>query len=209
VDNLDAGDAAARAVIEHAVLGLDWGSPFRYEAIAAHLIALRGWAKLADELPPALPTGGNVGRRTWRLLDELMFALVKERDPSEDGLTEVWVELLGLCAAATADALANLRSAQTAEYGDSRRVPLYRLLLSTWPEQVRQAYEYALKHQDRLVATFDNGPAPDRLRHLVADLGVVGDSGSVALLEHLVADPNLGAAAIAAVREIKLRLQAS
>lgn len=205
-EHIQIADDAARTVVEHAVRGMDWGSPMRCETVTAHLLALRAWVQLEDALPAAPPTGGNVGRRAWRILDELMFALLRENAPTAPELLTLWSELLDLCAPAAVDAFLNVRLSQTWEHEYThRQQPLYQLLLEAWPDQVRQLLEWGVANPDRVVATFDNGPSWDGRRQLVSDLALVGDDGTVALLQAYLNDPEVGAEAVATVRALQHR----
>jgi hypothetical protein len=204
VQHLDYVDDDARTVLRNAVLTMDWDSPFQQEAVAAHLIALRGWAAIADTLPPAANTGGNIAQRAWRIIDELLFALLRGTDAASGKLSALWAELLDLGAPAAADILAHLESARTWEY-NSAEPGMYERLLTAWPDQIRQLIEWAVRHPDRLLATFNRGPAHDGLPRLVEDLAIIGTDDTATLLQGHVSDAEIGNAAVTAIRAIKRR----
>ena len=205
IERLDYVDDDAKAVLRNAVLGMDWDSPFQQETVGAHLIALRGWAAIADNLPPAANTDENIAQRAWRIIDELLFALLRGTDPASGKLSALWTELLDLCAPAAVDVLAHLKSARTWEY-NSAEPSMYERLLAAWPDQIRQLIEWAVRHQDRLLATFNNGPAHDRLPRLVEDLAIIGTDDTATLLQSYVSEAEIGNAAVTAIRAIKRRL---
>jgi len=133
VEHLDIADDDARNVLRNGVLIMDWASPFRQETVGAHLIALRGWAALADELPPAPDTTGDIAQRAWRIVDELLFALFRRADAEDTEMLAFWEELLNHCAPAAVDVIAHLRS-HPLEY-NSTGPSTYQRLLTTWPDQ--------------------------------------------------------------------------
>lgn len=47
-----------------------------------------------DSLLGLCQDGCNIARRTWRLVDEVLFARLTDLDPAIDRLTATWVELL-------------------------------------------------------------------------------------------------------------------
>lgn len=205
VERLEFIDDDAKAALRNAVLSMDWDSPFRQETVGAHLIALRGWAAIADDLPPAAGPDGDIARRAWRITDELLFALLRGSDPASGKLSALWAELLDLCAPAAADVLAHLKAARMREH--NREEPgMYDRLLTACPGQVRQLIEWAVRNPDRLVATFTNGPAHNRLTYLVEDLAAIGTDDTAALLQGYVSDAEIGTAAVTAIRAIKRRI---
>ena len=206
VKRLDYAADDTRAVLRNAVLSMAWDNPFQQEEVGADLIALRGWATIAENLPPAANTDGNIAQRAWRIIDELLLALLRGTDPASGELSALWAELLDLCAPAAVDVLAHLRSAGTWEY-NSAEPSMYGRLLIAWPDQVRQLIEWAVRNPDRLLATINNSPAHDRLPSLVVDLAIIGTDDTAALLQSYIDDAEIGNAAVTAIRAIKRRLQ--
>jgi hypothetical protein len=208
VECIEHADDDARTVLRDAVLAMDWRSPFREETVGAHLIALRGWAVITDKLPPFPTKGVTNARRAWRVTDELLFALLRGTNPADDDLAALWAELLDVCAPAAVDVLAHLKSAKIWE-NSSTEPSMYERLLATWPDQTRQLIEWAVRNPDRLIATFDNGPAHHAVRQLVADLANIGNMDTVAQLQQYIGDTELGYSAVTAIRSIKQRVQES
>ncbi|WP_432973583.1 NERD domain-containing protein [Dactylosporangium sp. CA-233914] len=207
VERLDHADADTREVLRDAVLYIDWSHPFRQEIVSAHLIALHGWAKLADRLPTAPPTDDQPPKRAWRIIDELLFAAIVGSYDDEE-VTALWTELRGPLAAAAADVLAHLQSVST-----WRRELLqpshYEQLLTTWPDQCRQLLEWCIQSPDRITATFSNGPAHNARQYLVGALAHVGTQSTAELLKPHITDPDIGAAVVATIRAIERRLEIS
>lgn len=204
VERLDYADDDAKAVLRDGVLTMDWASPFREETVGAHLIALRGWAAIADEMPPAADYGGRIERRAWRIVDELLFVLLRDTQAADREPVALWSELLDLCAPAAVDVLAHLKAARTWEY-NSADPGMYDRLLTRWPDQMRQLIEWAVRNPERLRATFENGPARNPRQRLIEDLAVVGTDDTAALLQSYVSDTDIGDAAVNAIRRIKRR----
>jgi hypothetical protein len=86
---------------------------------------------------------------------------------------------------------------------------MYERLLTACPDQVRQLIEWAVRNPDRLVATFNNGPAHDRLADLVEDLAIIGTDDTATLLQGYISDAEIGNAAVTAIRAIKQRIPRS
>jgi hypothetical protein len=83
---------------------------------------------------------------------------------------------------------------------------MYERLLMAWPDQVRQLIEWAVRHPDRLLATFNNGPAHDLLPTLVEDLAIIGTDDTVTLLHSYVSAAEISQAAVTAIRAVERRL---
>lgn len=190
--------------LRQAVLTVDWDNLLQDEAVGAHLIALRGWATIADELPTPPHSDQSIANRAWRAIDEILFALLRNADPMSVELSAHWGELHGPCAPAAVDVLAHLRAAQMWEM-NSGQPSMYQRLLTACPNQVRQLIEWAVPNRDQLAVTFRNGPTYNRLRGLVTDLGIVGTEDTTALLQSHISDDDIGDTAIAAIRAIKRR----
>jgi len=205
IERLEYADDDTRTVLRDAALALDWGNPFREEAVGAHIIALRGWAQLAEELPPP-GTDTTIARRAWRLVDELLFALLKQTSPTAEQLVGVWRQLLDECAPAAVDVLVHLKSVARIWEFNGNEPSMYQRLLAAWPEQMRQLAEWAVRNPGRLIATFDNGPTHHPVRKLVEDLATTGTEETLTLLQSYVDDAEIGAAAVTSIRGIKKRL---
>lgn len=205
VDRVDQIDDDGRDALRDAILRIDWDNPFRDEAIRAHLIAIYGWARLADRLPPALTEDDDLITRAWQIVDELLFTAFGGTDTDTDTLAALWSELLGPCADAAVDVVAHVRSA--CRFSLTRLEPSpYECLVNTWPEQMRQLFERCLSYRGQAGASLDRRTAHDARRDLVADLTYVGTEATTVLLEPYLTDPEIGATAVDVIRAIKRRI---
>ncbi|GAA3348617.1 hypothetical protein GCM10020358_67720 [Amorphoplanes nipponensis] len=206
VIHLDRITDDARDVLRDAILKFDWENPFPHEAIRAHLIAIYGWAKLADRLPPALSSDSDLVERSWRIVDELLFAAFKGIETSSEQVTALWTELLGPNPSAAIDAVAQVRSA--GQFGLIVLNPTpYAYLLSVWPEQMRQLIEWCVKHPTTTTQPFDKRRLGGSRHELIQDLAQIGTEDSATLLQAHLQDPEIGLAAVHAIRAIRARTQ--
>ncbi|WP_433530969.1 NERD domain-containing protein [Micromonospora sp. CA-263727] len=208
VDHADRNDDDARAALRDAIGRLDWDNPFRDEAIRAHLIAIYGWAKLTDRLPPPPADDTDPVTRTWRIVDELLFEAFRGTDKNAEALAMLWSELLGPYAANAVDAVAHVRSACRFSLIPLEPSP-YVCLVETWPDQTRQLFEWCLLHYVRAGPPFDRRTAHDARRELIADLAYVGTHATIVLLEPYLTDPEIGATVVDVIRAIKRRLEST
>ncbi|MFE3257055.1 hypothetical protein [Nocardia sp. NPDC059229] len=206
LDHFDPADAEARAVLQEAVLTMDWDSVFEDETVGAHLIAVRGWAALAQELPAAADTPQAYGHQTWRIVDELLFALVRGTDPTHPRLLALWDELLAHCASTTADVWSHLKDAADVEFEECE-LSTHQQLLENWSDQVRRLLHWAVGNPEDLQATFTTGPVYEHRQGFVEDLAILGNKDTVVLLQRCLDDTETGDAAVTAIRAIKRRLR--
>jgi hypothetical protein len=205
VARLEHADDATRAVVATAATTVAWNSFIPQEAVAAHLTGLHGWSQLADRLPPSPATSGDISRRAWRAIDELLFGLLRPAAPTTEETDRLWAELLDLCAPAAVDVLGHLRRARGWAHDEETR--LYDRLVDAYHVQVRQLLEWGLRHRREILGTFANGPA-DRSSHaLLQELGRLGTAETAALLHEHALDPEIGPAVVEAIRDIEKRTQ--
>ncbi|OBH59004.1 hypothetical protein A5687_21325 [Mycobacterium mantenii] len=178
----------------------------RQEVVAAHLHALRGWAKIAATLPPATNPTGRAAT-AWRLVDELLLALFRDGNAA-DRAEEIWQRLItGLPADATA-VLNDIYHAMLVNYPGQDHFSPHQALLAAYPEQVRQVLEWALTHRDEFSGPKWRG-VWDVGTYVVRALGQVGTAETADLLRyHYIQDAELGDEAVAAVHAIDARTQA-
>jgi hypothetical protein len=203
-DRAEMTDDAGREVLREAAAAVaDGWVP--QEAVQAHLEGLRGWARIAETLPDPGGTEGDIRRRAWRLVDELIFQLERDDPATGEEAARCWEELLGPCAPEAVNVLFMVRSASALRsYGDPGSEP-YERLIEAYPDQVRALLQWGLPHRDRLVPAVW-GPPGELPRYMIGQLGRVGDAGTVALLHAYLPDPDLGPAAVEAIRAIERRL---
>jgi hypothetical protein len=169
-----------------------------HEGLGAHLDALRAWAVLEDDLPPWTGTEVEPAQRTWRLIDELVFHLLKNR-PFDAGRS--WAELLGVCRHTAVDALVQMSAPSGWSFQAHSAYPL---LADTYSSELRGLYEWALDNWSQVT------PATGRFvrstpQALVRELGRLGDSRTRALLESHLDDPDLSTSIMAAIGAIEAR----
>jgi len=204
--HLDRVTDDARDVLRDAIRKIDWRNSFPDEAIRAHLIAIYGWAKIADRLPSASSPGSDLVERSWRIVDELLFAAFRGTETSSEAVTAWWAELLGPCASTAGDAIAQVRSA--CQFGLVGLSPTpYEYLLTTWPEQMRQLIEWYVEHPSTAEQPFDRRRIGRPRHELVQDLAQIGTEDSATVLEACLQDPEFGLAAVEAIRAIRARTQ--
>ncbi|WP_216854635.1 NERD domain-containing protein [Rhodococcus opacus] len=175
------------------------------EVVAAHLYALRGWAKVASTMPPAEASADPLAV-AWRLVDELLLALFRGDDMA-DRAEAIWQQLITELPAYSTAVLHNLYGARMVYSGEQEHFAPYHALLGAYPKQVRLLLEWALPRRDQLDlprrhAVWNLGG------YLVRALGEVGTAETADLLRtHYVHDSELGHNAVAAVRAIDSRTQ--
>jgi len=197
-------DDAGREVLREAATSIAESS-FPIEAVQAHLEGVRGWARIADRLPSPGDTDGDVGQRTWRLVDELIFGLERGHPAAEHDADRCWQELHGPCASAAVDVLSMVQQASAIGSSIHRTSQPYDQLVEAYPGQIRALLQWGLPNRGRLVSTMQL-PARELAGYMIGELGRLGDTGTVALLHAYLPDPELGPAAVKAIRTIERRL---
>lgn len=196
----------ARALETHAVAVPD-DTFDRQHAVASHLHALRGWARVSPTLPLAAERTEPFAI-AWRLVDELLLLLF--RGVNGTPLTEaVWRQLVNELPAAATIVLHDMyhATAGLVSYGDMKSFNPHQNLVTSYPEQVRELLEWALAHRDAIRATkwdIFGGIGS----YAVRTLGHVGTPQTADLLRHhYVHDTELGRDAVAAVHAIEARIR--
>lgn len=198
-------DLTGRAVAE-AARRMRLNTFNRQDCVAGHLHGLRGWAKISDRLPEAPPAEEDesvallfVG--VWRLVDELLFPLLRE-DQLPTALAQfIWERLQMTCPGPATAVLSDMRFALVPGYNSDTEFAPHDLLLAAYPEQIRILMQWALTHRDEL----KEWPDPHIERYVVNTLGRVGIAATAEMLRHYVDHPDLGQPAIAAIKAIENR----
>ncbi|MEU4811799.1 nuclease-related domain-containing protein [Nocardia fluminea] len=171
-----------------------------WEGVRAHLEALRGWASIEDRLPDAAAAEGDAIARTWRLIDELIFPLLAGTVASKK--REIWLQLQGPCRPIAADALLQVRVAQSWSVG--RGTTIYQKLELEYPTELKTMFEWALDHWDELRPAVGQHMRSTR-DGLLGALSNIGDDRTRAIIEGHLNDPEIAHAAVAALRGIDSR----
>jgi len=198
---IDIAGPHARHLIEQIATAAPPRTYAPHEAVRAHLEALRGWSHISDRLPDPVVTDGGIAARTWRLVDELIFPIIRADLPWPEHVTLVWDELSDLCRPTAVDALLQLRSATS--LGTDMTASVYRELLHTYPEQIRKLFEWAVEHWDQVRPSVTAHVVSSR-QTVVQDLGHIGDAGTEAILRRHLAEPKLAPTVVDAIRAIQL-----
>jgi Nuclease-related domain len=202
-DRAEMTDGAGREVLRAAATTVA-DSVMPQEAVQAHLEGLRGWARVAGALPDPVDNDGDIGRRAWRLVDELIFRLERGNPAVGEEAARYWQELLGRCAQAAVDVLFMVHSATALRPFAGPGPQQYERLISVYPDQVRALLQWGLPNRGRLVPTM-RMPTDELPRYMIGELGRIGDAGTVALLHAYLPDPDLGHLAIEGIRMIERR----
>lgn len=198
-------DLTGRAVAE-AARRMRLSTFNRQDCVAGHLHGLRGWAKISDRLPEAPPGEADesvaplfVG--VWRLVDELLFPLLRE-DQLPTALAQfIWERLHTTCPGPATAVLSDMRFALIPGYNNDTEFAPHDLLLNAYPEQICVLMQWALTHRDEL----REWPYSRIDRYVVETLGRVGNAATADMLRHYVDHPDLGQSAIAAIKAIESR----
>lgn len=208
-ESADAGcDIVVRALQRHAG-PVPRDTLIRSEAVTTHLNALSGWAKISSELPPAHHPADAVDT-AWRLIDELLLPLFRD-DANPERAASIWSRLVDEVPGQTVEILRDIHRTNSellSGDGDSTIDP-HRVLLATYPDQIRRLLEWALAHRGDLAPGGQRwDPMGGTDHYVVRMLGVLGTASTADLLRHhYVHDPGLGRDAIDAVHAIDARTQ--
>ncbi|WP_370500237.1 NERD domain-containing protein [Mycolicibacterium sp. jd] len=200
-----ADDLTGRAVAE-AARRMRLETFNRQDCVAGHLHGLRGWAKISDRLPEAQPAeegepAALLFTGVWRLVDELLFPLLRG-DQLPTALAHfIWERLHTTCPGPATAVFSDMRTALVPGYNSDTVFAPHDLLLDAYPEQVRTLMQWALTHRGEL----KEWPDPHIERYVVDTLGRVGVAATAEMLRHYVDHPDLGPSAIAAIKAIESR----
>lgn len=193
-------DEAARATFGAFLNGPPGDSVMPTEATDACLAAIRGWAKFDNALPPMTEELTDE-ERNWRLVAGLLLRMEHDDDGNED---EIWRQL-------QQDRINTILTLSTIEGAAYRaafkeRRPALKHLYEAHTDRVRELFEWALEHLDSVPAQrVRRRGGPDHF--VIRALGSVGDLRTAELLRLHTLDPDSGAAAVAAIRQIHQRHQ--
>ncbi|MGB6514758.1 MAG: hypothetical protein WBF57_17615 [Mycobacterium sp.] len=101
--------------------------------------------------------------------------------------------------------LADVARARMMDHGADGIVAVHDQLITSYPCQVRQLLEWALVHRDQFDPKVWNWRVHNVHDYIVRALGLVGIASTAEVLRHYIHDPELGVAAVQAVRQIDAR----
>ncbi len=194
-------DLVVRALARWAIEVPD--DAFRQEHVAAHLLAVRGWAVRYQSLPPSHRT--DLFAATWRLFDELLMPAYAQSTDSTHA-EELWENLTTEPTAVYSIViLYDIHHADVAMPDDPQSVDAHVQLLDAYPDQILKLAEWALGHRQTLM---DISPhiARELNSYLMYLLSEVGTSQTARLLrDQYINDPEFGRCAVKALHAINAR----
>lgn len=199
-DRATAEDQRVVQALGEAAMTIRTDGPMLQDGIAAHLAAIRGWARISDTLPE-VPNLTSPDDRAWRAVDEVILRL--QRGEIGDVHSQ-WRLLRGELATAAVDVFYRLSWSAVMELATPT---VHEKLIEAFPDELCRLLEWGLTNRDRLTSKFDFPDAQQRDRYIVTTLGRVGVASSAALLRAYVVDPEIGDAALASVRALENRLE--
>lgn len=170
------------------------------DGVKAHFEALRAWSQIAETLPDPAATSTDPPAQTWRLIDELVFPLIRGEHPAEHA-PRIWDELSGPCRPSAVDALLQLRRLQRWR---GTTAAIYPQLTRQYPEQLRSLYEWALENWPKVTSSVEHHFHTTR-DALVSELSQIGNTRTGAMLRKHINDPDLASVIIQAIRAIETR----
>jgi hypothetical protein len=192
-------DAAAKEVFRMFLDGPATDAVMPTEAVNTTLAAIRGWAKFESALPPE-SADLTSDRRNWRLIASLLLRY--ERDDAVADPDKIWSTLL-VDPGQTILTLSCLEGAANRTPWDARR-PVLERLIDDYPARLRELFEWALEHPAD-VPTHPIRRAVGADHFVIRMLGAVGDEGTAERLRVYTLDPDVGRAAVDAIRQIHQR----
>lgn len=211
-DGVRGPDGIIAAALAHYAGKVPDDTVVRSEDVASHLHGLQGWAKISETLPPSTDPRDEPFAIAWRLIDELLLRLMRA-EADEAGADTIWRQLIADFPAHAATILSDTLHADmslvTFHDKPGHQFSPHRMIVDTYPEQLRQLAEWTLAHRAQLTRP-DWPEAHGNLAvYALRALALVGTADTADLLRHhYVHDAALGRDAIAAVHEIDTRLEA-
>jgi hypothetical protein len=207
-EGIEHADDFARQVIADAVRTVREDNMIWHEVVAGHLHALRGWARICETLPEAATAPEDPREAllmvAWRCIDELLLNLFRGTDT--DRSDAVWTQLRSDALAVPATvAFADVARARMMDHGADGIIAAHDQLISAYRDELRQLLEWALAHRNRFDPKVWNWRVHDAEDYIVHTLGLVGVASTAELLRHYIHDPDLGVAAVDAIRQIEAR----
>jgi hypothetical protein len=190
-----------QAVLAYHAAHLEFRSISPQDAVAAHVEAVLGWARIGSELPD-LDGDDHCVSPAWRLIDEALFAIQRE-DGVRLAASEVRTRWQGF-AHEIVGALVWLGLSQHVYLGDADPLDPLDSLRTGCPELIRDVAELVLANPDMGSDRWDGFAKNDGLPLAITQLGMVGTRDSIAFVSPYL-DGAYGQQAAAAIRAIEAR----
>jgi hypothetical protein len=176
------------------------------EAVQVFVLGILGCARVSDE-PCPYKAGDTVEHRGWDLVGQMLFWLFKfGPERVIEKIENLWDRVSLETPLAAADVLYRLRSAASMMYASQDAQNAHEDLMKIAPSVTLQILEHALLNRGRLTSLFPLWPGgrdTEIVLFVIETLGRFGNQSSVELLKEVVDDPELGNAALAAIKRIR------
>ena len=172
------------------------------ESMRGVIVALRLLA--ADDQPIPEPADGGSTDPAWRAGLTVILNAVRERDATpgkQRAADTAWAALTGEHRNTLAGFLSALHAARWLD-----NLPAHDLVLATMPTAGVVALTWSLEYPDQLRSAFGRGW--NTREHIVRVLAARGDRRAAQALRRFTREPDIGRAAVAAVRAIEARASA-
>jgi hypothetical protein len=176
------------------------------DAVQAFVLGIQGRATVSDK-PCEYRGEDTAEHRAWDLVGQMLFWLFKlRREEASAKIEKLWERACVEAPLALADVLYRLRSAASMRYGNQTAQTVHEVLLNAAPSASLRVLELSLTSRGRLTSLFPfwrGNQDTDLVLFVVEALGRFGNSSTVNLLKSVVDDPQLGSAALAALKRIR------
>lgn len=198
---VESRDPRAQPAYERWATTLHTDTPNPQEAVRCYALGVQGWAQLMPE-PPKLSGPEDDTHAAWACYGAIIFWMHRPSVTPAEACHQCaphWQRLRTSLLHAAADPLYWLNGASHFYYQDSSS--LIAAIAATFPDEIRPILEWGIRHPNAIASVFPH-VWQDRGRMLVGLLATVGDTDSCELLRLHVDDPDLGAAAITAIKSL-------
>lgn len=170
--------------------------------IAAHLGAVRAWARIRGSLP-TVARDLSCDEHAWRLVDELVLGLERQALGMDVGasMDRIWQALLGDCATAAVDVL--FQVAWSEKVTSVPEITPHDQIINAFPSECRELLTRGLVNRRNLTSRFPHDDSANRDEYIVTTLGKVGDAATAEILRGYLLDDALGSSTVAAIKAIE------
>jgi Nuclease-related domain len=197
-------DERTLPAFQHWATKLEAKSCFPQQAVGCYVLGVIGCARFLAE-PTALVQPQNDVERAWQAYGGILFWLYKPGLSTPErraAAAPSWQQLHADLPFDAVDPIMGLERVKLTSSRESRRV--IDDLCSRFPDEVRQILEFGLKNRTRLTGLLGRIPwQKETAQFIIRWLGVVGDRGTVRVLEPIIDTADLGPYAVEAVRKLK------
>ncbi|ABW12082.1 NERD domain protein [Parafrankia sp. EAN1pec] len=198
-------DPQAIPAFERYATAFDVRSPSPQEAVSCYILAMQGCGNFLDT-PPRFHQSMTVDLEAWQCYGAITFWLAHPMPAIEraDRCAPIWARLATELVEAAADPLYQLAQTYVKDQDAGKHLG-HNLVLDTFPDEVRVILEAAASNFDRQTAIFRAFDPIERSQYVLRTLGLVGNEGSLRLIEPYIEDPSLGSTAIETLKALRAR----